>query len=106
MPFDLCDHPPGLVPAFRLILQVHVLDLHPVLRRAAHRSFEVGFDQPREHRIVPQPDEIGDPVSFTIFVNVRVRESRITSEPEQLELLPVPNDDGLDEIESAVCGIE
>ena len=42
-----------------------------------------------------------DPVSFTISVGVRVHKCRISPQPKQIELLPVPDDDGLDEIESS-----
>jgi len=42
-----------------------------------------------------------DPVSFTISVGVRVHKCRISPQTKQIELLPVPDNDGLDEIESS-----
>ena len=102
MPFDFGDHPPGLVPAFRLVLQVNILGLYPVLWWTTDRSSEVWLDHPCKHRIVPQPDEIGNPLVFAKNIDVRVRESRIAPKPEKLELLSVPGDDGLDEIKSAI----
>ena len=37
MPFDFGDHPAGLVPVFCLVRQVHILDLHSILRWTTDR---------------------------------------------------------------------
>ena len=74
--------------------------MEQVVREKAHLQPDFVRHEAVATRFVPAQRVLAclDPVSFTISVGVRVRKCRITQQPEQIELLPVPDDDGLDEI--------
>jgi hypothetical protein len=102
VPRDFGHYPAGLLPAFRLVLQIHHFYLNPTLGWTAYRSIQVRFSEAHQDRIAWQPDEIGATVFLAIFVDLWVGKGGITPKPEQLEPAPVALHYRLDELQNAI----
>ena len=55
-----------------------------------------------ELRVGAKADEVGDPLSLAVLVDVRAREGGVAANPEQIEPGRVPFHDGMNERESSI----
>ena len=83
-------------------MEIDHLDLTPTPGRAADRACHMGRNLFIELRIGAKVDEIGDPLSLAVLVDVRARESGVAPKPEQIEPGTVPPHDGMNERESSI----
>src|SRR5208282_4276819 len=105
VPLDLARHPARPAPTLGLVVEINDLDLNAALGRPAHRAVQMRSNQAHQIPIGWQPDKVGDALFLAILIDFRFGKGGVAPKPEKLEPGPVALRDGLDELQSAIGGM-
>jgi hypothetical protein len=76
VPFHVRDHPPGTLPARRLVPEVVIPD-EGLLWWSPHRPLQQGLNPLRQHLITGEPDGIEEAMFLQVLLELRAGKSRI-----------------------------